>query len=141
MAVRPGNLTQVPMRAGQPSPNAWAQQMDRGGLCVHLQAHCMRGAGKLVVLSPHWHSRPCTAHMHTRASSEISATDSGWGRCVMYAYELHPSRAVSFVALSACRLVRSSPASYDEATAEELWEKAGAAAGRVKEMGKEMLVG
>lgn len=37
--------------------------------------------------------------------------------------------------------VRSSPASYDEATAGELWEKAGAAAGRVKEMGKEMLVG
>ena len=36
--------------------------------------------------------------------------------------------------------VRSSPASYDEATASELWEKAGAAASRVSR-GKEMLVG
>jgi NAD(P)-dependent dehydrogenase (short-subunit alcohol dehydrogenase family) len=36
--------------------------------------------------------------------------------------------------------VRSSPASYDEATASELWEEAGAAASRVSR-GKEMLVG
>ena len=72
----------------------------------------MRGAGKRVVLSPHWHSRPCTAHLHARASSEISATELGWGCCLAYAFELHPSRVVNFPALSACRFVRSSPASY-----------------------------
>ena len=93
------------------SPNARGANGPRHlGLLVHLPARCIRGAGKLVVLSSHRHSRPCTEHMHTRASSEISATDLGWGCGLACAFELHPSRAVSSAALSVCRFVRSSSA-------------------------------